>query len=187
MWIFPPGRMGCRCLQELLYTIWSINRSKPAWYGAGGRLPGCQWARDACRTSGAGFKLWTEEEAPRSGDAPCGRAGPRNKPSISITAIRSERETIMKTSARMEALKPHFFCRPERAHRSVKAQGREIIRLDEGSPDLPPAPHIIEALHRSAQLPDSAQLSAAPRSTSPPPGLDGLVCRSLLREYRSGN
>ena len=31
--------------------------------------------------------------------------------------------------------------------------GREVIRLDVGSPDLPPADHIIEALYRSASQP----------------------------------
>ncbi|OQY47023.1 MAG: hypothetical protein B6242_05930 [Anaerolineaceae bacterium 4572_78] len=33
----------------------------------------------------------------------------------------------------------------------MKAKGIDVIRLDMGSPDLPPAPHIIEALVKSAQ------------------------------------
>jgi len=37
----------------------------------------------------------------------------------------------------------------------MKAQGRDVIRLDIGSPDLPPDPKIIEALKRSADHPDS--------------------------------
>jgi LL-diaminopimelate aminotransferase len=35
----------------------------------------------------------------------------------------------------------------------MQSQGLDVIRLDEGSPDLPPAPHIIEALKRSADVP----------------------------------
>lgn len=37
----------------------------------------------------------------------------------------------------------------------MKAQGRDVIRLDIGSPDLPPDPKIIEALKRSADHPNS--------------------------------
>jgi len=35
----------------------------------------------------------------------------------------------------------------------MMAGGRDVIRLDIGSPDQPPAPHIIESLYRSAQDP----------------------------------
>ncbi len=37
----------------------------------------------------------------------------------------------------------------------LTSRGAEIIRLDIGSPDLPPAPHIIEALSRTAARPDA--------------------------------
>jgi aspartate/methionine/tyrosine aminotransferase len=36
----------------------------------------------------------------------------------------------------------------------LKSQGREIYRLDLGSPDLPPAAHILAALHQAADQPD---------------------------------
>ncbi|MEW5868993.1 MAG: aminotransferase class I/II-fold pyridoxal phosphate-dependent enzyme [Chloroflexota bacterium] len=54
----------------------------------------------------------------------------------------------------MEPLALHFFAGLSARITAMKAAGRDIIRLDEGSPDLPPAPHIIEALSRSAALPD---------------------------------
>jgi len=57
-------------------------------------------------------------------------------------------------SRRMEMLTTHFFASLEAKIRSMLAEGRDVIRLDVGSPDLPPAPHIIEALHRSALAPD---------------------------------
>lgn len=57
----------------------------------------------------------------------------------------------MKTSAaRLESLNPQFFASLNQKIAALKASGSDIIRLDIGSPDLPPAPQIIEALHRSA-------------------------------------
>lgn len=37
----------------------------------------------------------------------------------------------------------------------LQASGQDVIRLDVGSPDMPPAAHILTALQRSAALPDS--------------------------------
>jgi LL-diaminopimelate aminotransferase len=54
----------------------------------------------------------------------------------------------------MEHLSPHFFASLGARLASMQAQGIDVVRLDEGAPDLPPAPHIIEALVRSAALPD---------------------------------
>jgi aspartate/methionine/tyrosine aminotransferase len=36
----------------------------------------------------------------------------------------------------------------------MELQGIDAIRLDVGSPDMPPPPHVIEALHRSALNPN---------------------------------
>jgi len=36
----------------------------------------------------------------------------------------------------------------------MQSDGKDVIRLDEGAPDLPPAPHIIDALHHSAMSTD---------------------------------
>lgn len=57
----------------------------------------------------------------------------------------------MKISAkRMEIFRDHFFVDLNTRVRELQAQGKDIIRLDIGSPDLPPAPHIIDALADSA-------------------------------------
>lgn len=58
-------------------------------------------------------------------------------------------------AARMAYLSPHFFATLSNRLQAFKAEGRDIIRLDEGAPDLPPAQHILEALNRSAARPDS--------------------------------
>jgi LL-diaminopimelate aminotransferase len=61
----------------------------------------------------------------------------------------------MKTSSnRMRALAPHFFAGLNIRIQELRAAGHDVIRLDVGSPDLPPAPPIIEALARSAASPD---------------------------------
>jgi LL-diaminopimelate aminotransferase len=64
----------------------------------------------------------------------------------------------MKTSAtRTHTISDHFFAAVDVKINALRADGNPmpIIRLDIGSPDLPPAPHIIEALTRAAARPDS--------------------------------
>ena len=56
---------------------------------------------------------------------------------------------------RMELFTEHFFVGLSVRLAALRAQGYDVIRLDEGSPDLPPAPHIIEALSRAAERPDT--------------------------------
>ncbi len=58
-------------------------------------------------------------------------------------------------AARMAHLSPHFFAALSARLQALQAEGRDIIRLDEGAPDLPPASHILEALYRSAARPDA--------------------------------
>jgi len=48
---------------------------------------------------------------------------------------------------------PYVFAGLEKRLADMLAAGKDIIRLDIGSPDQPPAPHIIQALHQSAQDP----------------------------------
>jgi len=52
-------------------------------------------------------------------------------------------------------LTTNFFATLNTQITRLIAAGEDIIRLDVGSPDLPPAPHVIEALARSAQKPDT--------------------------------
>jgi LL-diaminopimelate aminotransferase len=70
------------------------------------------------------------------------------------------------TAGRMSHLAAHFFAALSARLQVLQAEGRDIIRMDEGAPDLPPAPHILEALQRSAARPDahSYQTHRGPRS-----------------------
>jgi LL-diaminopimelate aminotransferase len=57
----------------------------------------------------------------------------------------------MKSSTiRLSNLPTYFFVSLGSRLAALQAEGRDVIRLDIGSPDLPPATHIIEALIRSA-------------------------------------
>ncbi len=61
----------------------------------------------------------------------------------------------MKTSsARTTHLADHFYADLDARLQTIKNDGLPIIRLDVGSPDLPPAQHIVDALIKSAQNPD---------------------------------
>ena len=62
----------------------------------------------------------------------------------------------MKTSAqRMQNLPTHFFAALGAQIAAMQAAGCDVIRLDEGSPDLPPAPAIVDALARAAARGDA--------------------------------
>jgi LL-diaminopimelate aminotransferase len=54
-----------------------------------------------------------------------------------------------------DRLTTNFFAVLNANVAKLQAEGKDIIRLDIGSPDLPPAPHIIEALSVSAKNPES--------------------------------
>ena len=57
----------------------------------------------------------------------------------------------MKVAGRVENLPPYVFAKLGQRLHALAAQGMDIIRLDIGSPDLPPPEPIVEALYRSAR------------------------------------
>jgi LL-diaminopimelate aminotransferase len=59
----------------------------------------------------------------------------------------------MNFAERLENLPPYVFASLGNRIRELVSQGKDIIRLDIGSPDLPPPDFIIEAMYRSAQNP----------------------------------
>lgn len=60
---------------------------------------------------------------------------------------------MIKIADRVKNLPPYPFAGLERRLLELKGQGKDIIRLDIGSPDLPPPDFVIEAMYRSAQDP----------------------------------
>jgi LL-diaminopimelate aminotransferase len=54
----------------------------------------------------------------------------------------------------MEHLTAHFFATLGARIAALRAAGADVIRLDEGAPDMPPAPEIIQALSASAAQPE---------------------------------
>jgi LL-diaminopimelate aminotransferase len=59
----------------------------------------------------------------------------------------------MRVAHRVDSLPAYVFAQLGRQIRDLTAQGRDVIRLDIGSPDLPPPDSIVEALYRSARSP----------------------------------
>lgn len=56
-------------------------------------------------------------------------------------------------SQRMTHLPPYFYHSLNQRLAELRAAGVDVIRMDAGSPDLPPAPFIVDALERSARDP----------------------------------
>jgi LL-diaminopimelate aminotransferase len=59
----------------------------------------------------------------------------------------------MKAADRVVNLPPYVFAQVGRRIRELVAEGKDIIRLDIGSPDLPPPDFILEELYRSTRVP----------------------------------
>ena len=59
----------------------------------------------------------------------------------------------MKPAKRIENIPPYFFATLNQKIAGMATAGAEVIRLDAGSPDLPPEPSLIEILQRSAEDP----------------------------------
>ena len=60
----------------------------------------------------------------------------------------------IKPADRVSSIKPYFFADLGKKISAMKRTGMDIIRLDIGSPDLPPEDHIIESLVKTARKPD---------------------------------
>jgi LL-diaminopimelate aminotransferase len=61
---------------------------------------------------------------------------------------------VYEPAQRIAGFKPYFFATLNQRLAELKARGMDIIRIDMGSPDLPPADFIIERLAESARRPD---------------------------------
>lgn len=60
---------------------------------------------------------------------------------------------MIRPSERLNRLPAYAFAKLGRRIAELNAEGKDVIRMDMGSPDLPPPPAVIEALYRSAQDP----------------------------------
>jgi len=63
--------------------------------------------------------------------------------------------SFIQPSNRIASFKPYFFAILDRRLAELKARGMDIIRLDMGSPDLPPVDFITDALVESARRTDT--------------------------------
>jgi len=60
----------------------------------------------------------------------------------------------LQPARRLDRIPPYVFAALAARIRALEAQGMDVIRLDIGSPDMPPADFIIEALAAAARRPD---------------------------------
>jgi len=63
--------------------------------------------------------------------------------------------SIFKPADRIADFKPYFFSSLGKKFADLKSKGMDIIRIDIGSPDLPPENFIIDKLCESAHRPDT--------------------------------
>ena len=64
------------------------------------------------------------------------------------------RNKLPRPAARLSTLPPYPFALLNQRVRDLNAQGHDVINFDIGSPDMPPADEVIEALYHSACHPD---------------------------------
>lgn len=62
---------------------------------------------------------------------------------------------MFKISQKLASLPPYLFVEIDKAKRKARAQGRDIIDLGVGDPDLPTPQHIIDALNQAVQDPST--------------------------------
>src|SRR5690349_4721323 len=60
---------------------------------------------------------------------------------------------------RLKALPPYLFVEIDKAKRRLRDQGKDVIDLGVGDPDLPTPPHIIQALQKAAEDPANHRYS----------------------------
>lgn len=64
-------------------------------------------------------------------------------------------DNFIRPADRITSFKPYFFARLTQKINQLRTSGMDVIRLDMGSPDLPPADFIIDSLVRSARQPNT--------------------------------
>ncbi|HWQ83787.1 MAG TPA: aminotransferase class I/II-fold pyridoxal phosphate-dependent enzyme [Anaerolineales bacterium] len=62
---------------------------------------------------------------------------------------------MIQPAHRIASLSSHYFADLDQQIARLSAAGKDILRLDVGSPDLPPPQAVIDCLHTSASRPDS--------------------------------
>jgi LL-diaminopimelate aminotransferase len=66
----------------------------------------------------------------------------------------NQKQSFIQPAERIASFKPYFFASLASKLNSLREKKVDVIRIDMGSPDLPPADFIIDALEKSARKPD---------------------------------
>jgi LL-diaminopimelate aminotransferase len=62
---------------------------------------------------------------------------------------------MIQTARRLEGIQEYYFATKLREIAQRRADGHPVLNLGIGSPDLPPAPEVVEALYSTAKLPNA--------------------------------
>ena len=71
---------------------------------------------------------------------------------------------------RVDALPPYVFATVDALKRQLRRDGRDVIDLGFGNPDIPSPEVAVEKLREAAEKPAKPPLLGEPRDPEPPPG-----------------
>ncbi|MBI4179064.1 LL-diaminopimelate aminotransferase [bacterium] len=71
------------------------------------------------------------------------------------TRSRKKPPALPGPAARLKSLPPYLFAAIDRKKKELRAKGADLIDLSIGDPDIPTAPHIVNALRRAAGTPEN--------------------------------
>ncbi len=72
-----------------------------------------------------------------------------------MTSKGTDQTSFIQPADRIASFKPYFFASLNQKIATLKANGMDVIRLDMGSPDLPPADFIVDTLVEEARRPNT--------------------------------
>ncbi len=74
---------------------------------------------------------------------------------VTMAPTTTEQPVILPAADRLGEVREYYFSTKLREVAALRAAGKEVLNLGIGSPDLPPAPEVVDALVRSARRPDA--------------------------------
>jgi LL-diaminopimelate aminotransferase len=77
-----------------------------------------------------------------------------------MTSLNNDQTSFFKPADRISSFKPYFFASLAKKIAFLQSNGSDVIRIDMGSPDLPPEKFIVDSLLKAAQLPNMHGYSA---------------------------
>lgn len=84
----------------------------------------------------------------------------KRKPASRKSASPAVPQPRFERAARLKVLPPYLFAAIDRKKRELREKGMDLVDLGIGDPDIPTAPHIVEALKKGADKPENHRYPA---------------------------